>query len=77
VLSSAPGAAPVAIAALPDADGTRAILVTTTTSPTTFTPGWWTLTFASRADAGPDLPRWSVAGRPADHTVSLRFAVRD
>jgi hypothetical protein len=77
VLSPAPGPAPVAIVALPDADGTRAILVPTTASPTTFTPGWWTLTFASRADAGPDLPRWSVAGRPADDTVSLRFAVRD
>ena len=76
VLAPAVGATPQLIIPLPDADGTRAILVPTG-SPTTFTPGWWTLTFASQADAGPDLPRWSVAGRPTDQIHSLRFAVLD
>jgi hypothetical protein len=67
------GSAPQRVVPIPDVDGTRALLLPG--SPTTFIPGWWTLTFSARADAGPDLPRWSVAGRPANQTVSLHFAV--
>jgi hypothetical protein len=65
---------PQRVVPIPDAEGTRALLLPTGSLPT-FAEGWWTLTFTSQADAGPDLPRWSVAGRPAEQTCSLRFGI--
>lgn len=72
VMRSAPGTSrPVVTVA--DRDGTRALLLPALGAG--FGAGWWTLTVRARSDAGPDLPTWTRAGRPAEETAHLRFQV--
>jgi hypothetical protein len=63
-----------AIAAMPNADGSRAFLIPPPTGQA-IGAGYWEIGFEQAGDAGPDLDVWSVGGVPLTEKARLTFVI--
>jgi hypothetical protein len=71
----AAGGAARALSIIPDADGSRALLIAPRTE-TALAPGFWRLELSFAGDVNaPDLERWTVGGRVVAETVELPLLI--